>query len=61
MSTPELHWFKSGHSSSAGDDCVETAAAPVSIDVRDSKAPEAPHLTVAPATWRRFVAHVSVR
>ncbi|MFD8129400.1 DUF397 domain-containing protein [Streptomyces mirabilis] len=41
MSTPELHWFKSSHSSSAGDDCVETAA--------------------APATWRRFVAHVSVR
>ncbi|MFE2831373.1 hypothetical protein ACFXI6_10005 [Streptomyces mirabilis] len=27
MSTPELHWFKSSHSSSAGDDRVGTAAA----------------------------------
>ncbi|WP_329399964.1 DUF397 domain-containing protein [Streptomyces melanogenes] len=25
MSTPELAWFKSSHSGSSGDDCVEVA------------------------------------
>ncbi|MGW3287457.1 DUF397 domain-containing protein [Streptomyces sp. NPDC001002] len=56
MSTAELHWFKSSYSdSSAPGDCVEVAATPTTIHIRDSKAPQAPHLTVAPATWSDFL------
>ncbi|MFH8288814.1 DUF397 domain-containing protein [Streptomyces sp. NPDC018059] len=53
-------WHKSSHSSSGdGNDCVEVAAlTPHTIHIRDSKTPTAPHLTVTPATWSRFLADV---
>ncbi|KUL32503.1 DUF397 domain-containing protein [Streptomyces regalis] len=60
MSTSELHWFKSSYSDSSDiNDCVEVATTPATIHIRDSKTPEAPHLTVAPGTWNSFVGHVS--
>lgn len=62
MNTPELHWFKSSYSdSSNGNDCVEIAATPANIHIRDSKTPEKDHLTVAPTTWTNFLTHVSTR
>ncbi|MFJ8887952.1 DUF397 domain-containing protein [Streptomyces sp. NPDC102402] len=55
MSTA-LEWFKSSYSSEQGGACIEVAAQPSAIHVRDSKAPEGPTLTVAPATWSAFAA-----
>ncbi|MFD6321807.1 DUF397 domain-containing protein [Streptomyces sp. NPDC058442] len=48
-------WRKSSHSGSEGGQCLEVAAHPTAIHIRDSKTPEAPHLTVAPKTWAAFL------
>ncbi|MFJ8141923.1 DUF397 domain-containing protein, partial [Streptomyces sp. NPDC096013] len=42
----ELAWFKSSYSGSEGGDCVEVAAHPSAVHVRDSKVPAGPMLTV---------------
>ncbi|MFC9247201.1 DUF397 domain-containing protein [Streptomyces sp. NPDC057136] len=56
----ELDWFKSSYSSSGdGNDCVEVAAAPGTVHVRDSKHLPGPQLGFAPTTWAAFVAHAS--
>jgi hypothetical protein len=60
MSTPELHWFKSSYSSTnEPGDCVEVATTPTTIHIRDSKTPEAPHLTLSSTTWADFLAYVA--
>ena len=60
MSTVELHWFKSSYSSGPEPgDCVEVAATPTTIHIRDSKTPDTSHLTVSPTTWSAFVTEVS--
>ncbi|GGO38752.1 DUF397 domain-containing protein [Streptomyces lasiicapitis] len=51
-----LEWFKSSYSASEGGACLEIAARPTAIHIRDSKNPEAPHLTVTPAVWAAFLA-----
>ncbi|KAB1144253.1 DUF397 domain-containing protein [Streptomyces luteolifulvus] len=55
MSTA-LQWFKSTYSGSEGGECLEVAATPQHIHIRDSKhTPEdAPTLQVTPATWTAF-------
>ncbi|MEU9452526.1 DUF397 domain-containing protein [Streptomyces sp. NPDC048277] len=53
MSTA-LQWFKSSYSSNEGGECVEVAAQPASVHVRDSKN-TGPVLTVAPRTWLAFL------
>ncbi|WP_327415646.1 DUF397 domain-containing protein [Streptomyces sp. NBC_01233] len=50
MSTP-LAWFKSSYSASEGGDCVEVAASPTQVHVRDSKVQDGPVLDLAPASW----------
>ncbi|MGW2817810.1 DUF397 domain-containing protein [Streptomyces sp. NPDC001415] len=56
----ELAWFKSSYSSSSnGNDCVEVAATPRAIHIRDSKNIEGPCLGVAPNTWAAFVSYAS--
>ena len=56
MSTSELHWFKSSYSDSSDiNDCVEVAAAPTTIHIRDSKNPTGPRLTLRPTTWTDFL------
>ncbi|MBO7935793.1 DUF397 domain-containing protein [Streptomyces antibioticus] len=57
----ELVWFKSSYSSgNDGESCVEVAASPGTIHVRDSKYREAsPRLALAPAAWTDFVAYAS--
>ncbi|NED06571.1 DUF397 domain-containing protein [Streptomyces sp. SID6648] len=52
----ELRWFKSSYSdSSNSNECVEVAAAPDAVLVRDSKNPHGPRLALAPAAWAAFV------
>ncbi|MFE1444250.1 DUF397 domain-containing protein [Streptomyces sp. NPDC058739] len=42
---------KSSRSTPDGPDCVEVAATPGHILVRDSKNPDGPRLTLAPTAW----------
>ncbi|MEU7717923.1 DUF397 domain-containing protein [Streptomyces tibetensis] len=52
----DLAWFKSSYSSgSEGDSCVELAAEPCTVHVRDSKHVEGPRLAFTPAAWADFV------
>ncbi|MEV0690007.1 DUF397 domain-containing protein [Streptomyces sp. NPDC050388] len=48
-------WHKSSHSGSEGGQCLEVAAHPTAIHIRDSKTPDASHLTVTPKTWAAFL------
>ncbi|MDX3311212.1 DUF397 domain-containing protein [Streptomyces sp. ME08-AFT2] len=54
-----LDWSKSSHSSGSSDNCVEVAACPAQVHVRDSKVEGGPELTLSPAAWARFVAHAA--
>ncbi|MEU5095028.1 DUF397 domain-containing protein [Streptomyces sp. NPDC020996] len=58
MTTGELAWFKSSYSSSGDGDCIEVAATPATVHVRDSKHRQGPQLALSPAAWTAFVAHV---
>ncbi len=49
-------WTKSSYSGSQGGDCIEVAACPHAIHVRDSKDVTRPALTLSPTTWSAFVA-----
>lgn len=57
----ELAWFKSSYSDgNEGDSCVEVAATPGTILVRDSKFRDrGPRLALARETWADFVAYAS--
>ncbi|MDA2812517.1 DUF397 domain-containing protein [Nocardiopsis sp. RSe5-2] len=51
-----LVWRKSSYSGGAGQDCVEVADLPVGAAVRDSKYPDAGHLTFSGPEWSAFLA-----
>ncbi|SEC92119.1 protein of unknown function [Streptomyces sp. 2231.1] len=51
----ESKWRKSSYSGDQGGQCVEVAENSCAIAVRDSKNPAGPILTIAPATFTRFV------
>ncbi|SEQ24377.1 DUF397 domain-containing protein [Streptomyces radiopugnans] len=55
----ELEWTKSSHSTNDGPACVEVAATPGTIHVRDSKNTQGPRLAFAPGAWADFVAHTA--
>ncbi|URN15906.1 MULTISPECIES: DUF397 domain-containing protein [Streptomyces] len=55
MNTTELTWFKSSHSGSSGDSCVEVAVTERAVCVRDSKDVSRPPLAVGRGEWARFV------
>ncbi|MEU3447125.1 DUF397 domain-containing protein [Streptomyces thermolilacinus] len=56
----ELVWFKSSYSDTSNpNDCVEVAAAPGVVHVRDSKNVDGPRLAVARHSWCSFVAYAS--
>ncbi|WP_165985933.1 DUF397 domain-containing protein [Streptomyces sp. YIM 98790] len=57
----ELAWFKSSHSGSQGDDCVEVAIAGQAVHVRDSKNVTRPAFTVGHDVWDQFVRFASQR
>ncbi|GGR71059.1 DUF397 domain-containing protein [Streptomyces aureoverticillatus] len=50
-----LEWFKSSHSTDDGPACVEVAATPDTIHIRDTKNPDGPRLAVTPAAWSDFL------
>jgi hypothetical protein len=52
-----LVWFKSSYSGgNDGESCVEIAATPGRVHVRDSKnVPAGPRLALTPAAWTAFV------
>ncbi|MFI9599530.1 DUF397 domain-containing protein [Streptomyces sp. NPDC052043] len=54
MSTDELAWFKSSYSSSGDGGCVEAAACPATVHVRDSKNTTGPQLALSPTAWSEF-------
>ncbi|WP_269853846.1 DUF397 domain-containing protein [Streptomyces sp. RPT161] len=56
-----LEWFKSSYSSEEGGNCIEIAAHPAAVHVRDSKDPEGPTLTFSPAAWADFAAFAAAR
>jgi len=53
----ETSWRKSSHSGSDAN-CVEVAFGSATVGVRDSKHPEAGHLTVQVTAFRSFVSHI---
>lgn len=56
----DLVWFKSSRSSSSeGDSCVEVAASPGTVHVRDTKNVLGPQLGISAAAWGAFVAYAS--
>ncbi|MEV8392451.1 MULTISPECIES: DUF397 domain-containing protein [unclassified Streptomyces] len=65
MTTTELAWFKSSHSGSSGDSCVEVALSihdsgqVETVHVRDSKVRQGPQLALAPGTWNRFLRYAT--
>ncbi|MET9082220.1 DUF397 domain-containing protein [Streptomyces sp. NPDC004237] len=61
MSTTELAWFKSSYSSGGDGDCVEVAASPTTIHIRDSKDRNGPRLALSPTTWASFLTHAGKR
>ena len=56
-----LVWIKSSYSSNDGPDCVEVAATPTTVRVRDSKDPRGPQLAFSPEAWTAFVAYAAGR
>ncbi|AXL89033.1 DUF397 domain-containing protein [Streptomyces sp. CB09001] len=53
-------WCKSSYSPD-GSNCVEMAATPTTILVRDSKNPTELPLALLPATWADFASYVALR
>lgn len=54
-----LTWVKSSYSTNDGPQCVEVAAAPTAVHVRDSKNIPGPELGFAPGVWADFVSYAS--
>ncbi|MGK5446415.1 DUF397 domain-containing protein [Streptomyces radiopugnans] len=57
----ELEWTKSSHSTNDGPACVEVAAAPGTVHVRDSKNAQGPRLAFAQEAWADFTAYAAAR
>ncbi|MCX4628961.1 DUF397 domain-containing protein [Streptomyces sp. NBC_01443] len=54
----EPDWFKSSYSDSGDiNDCVEVAATPGMVLVRDSKVLDGPQLALTPQAWAGFVSY----
>ncbi|MER5885603.1 DUF397 domain-containing protein [Streptomyces sp. NPDC001941] len=54
-----LAWYKSSHSGSQGDSCIEVAVTDRTVHVRDSKDTRLPHFTVSRTGWQRFIGHLA--
>lgn len=55
-----MNWFKSSYSdSSSGNECVEVAAAPGTVHVRDSKNVHGPRLAFQPRAWADFTSYTA--
>ncbi|MFE9909267.1 MULTISPECIES: DUF397 domain-containing protein [Streptomyces] len=52
-------WFKSSYSTNDGPDCVEVAAAPGAVQVRDSKNVPGPQIGFTSDAWADFVTYTA--
>ncbi|MFF1641096.1 DUF397 domain-containing protein [Streptomyces sp. NPDC058246] len=52
--SPELAWFKSSYSGAEGGECLEVAATPGAVHIRDSKDPARAQLAFRPSKWAAF-------
>lgn len=55
---PTHHWRKSTYSGDASN-CVEIAATPTTIHIRDSKNTDGPHLSVMSSAWMPFISYAA--
>ncbi|MEU3554764.1 DUF397 domain-containing protein [Streptomyces fragilis] len=55
MTHQEAAWRRSSYSGSEGDNCVEVAALPHTVRVRDSKDVRRAPLALGPAAWAAFL------
>lgn len=53
-----MKWRRSSYTGANGGNCVELAATPVGVAVRDSKDPDGPKLTFDRRVFRVFAAEV---
>ncbi|WP_141579196.1 DUF397 domain-containing protein [Actinomadura sp. WMMA1423] len=51
-----IKWRKASRSNASGNECVEVAALPEGRGIRDSKAPDAGHLTLSPRSFTQVIA-----
>lgn len=51
-------WFKSSHSATGNDTCVEVAILPDVVGVRDSVDPDGPKLAFSPNAWRELTTRI---
>jgi hypothetical protein len=51
-----MNWRKSSHSGGNGAECIETAAVPGTVLLRDSKDQDGPKLSFGLAAWAAFTA-----
>ncbi|MFF9491278.1 DUF397 domain-containing protein [Streptomyces flaveolus] len=51
----DIQWRKASYSGDQGGNCVEVAALPAAVAVRDSKDPAGPVLALAPAAFAAFL------
>ncbi|WP_169982098.1 DUF397 domain-containing protein [Microbispora sp. H10836] len=58
MNTPTPYGLWRRSSKCNNGTCVEVAAGPNEVRIRDSKDPEGPQLRVKPKEWRSFLAEV---
>lgn len=58
-SVPTSAWFKSSYSGGEGGECVEVAAGPGTVHVRDSKDRQGPRLTFTADAWTAFVTYAA--
>ncbi|MFD3530177.1 DUF397 domain-containing protein [Streptomyces sp. NPDC058664] len=56
---PYADRFESSYNGGEGGNCVEVAAHPTAIHLRDSKNPHGPQPAVTPATWSSFVSYAA--
>ena len=52
-----IEWRKASRSNASGNECVEVAALAEGRGIRDSKAPEAGHLTLSPEDFIQLIVH----
>ncbi|MEV5493112.1 DUF397 domain-containing protein [Streptomyces bobili] len=58
---PEDAWRKSSYSTGGGGECLEVAAVPGAVLVRDSKRPQGERLDIGAEAWTGFVGLVAGR
>ncbi|MEU9017452.1 DUF397 domain-containing protein [Actinomadura sp. NPDC048394] len=53
-----IEWRKASRSNASGNECVEVAVLAEGRGIRDSKAPEAGHLTLSPDDFTQLIHRV---